>query len=202
MTRSVQLPAPGRGAYDRSLSRAERHAEHRERLLLATAEVLREGALTIAKIVERAGVSRSTFYEFFDSPEHILAQLEQRFLKVLEVALETALAQARTPLERVRVIARAWLEAVEAHRVEAQVALTRRLEAKQLSPAADALLVMLTRIAQAARSEGAGTLAASDDVSLLAAAAAVEAISRRHLQTAPLRDGARVISDTITKLLR
>ena len=202
MTRPVQLPAPGRGAYDRSLSRAERHAEHRERLLFATAEVLREGAPTIAKIVERAGVSRSTFYEFFDSPEHILTQLEQRFLKLLEAALERAFTQARTPLERVRVTARAWLDAVDAHRVEALVALTRRLETKLLSPAADALLVMLRRIAQAAKSDGAGTLAASDDVSLLAAAAAVEAISRHHLKVAPLRDGARVISDTITKLLR
>lgn len=202
MTRAVQLPAPGRGAYDRSLTRAERHAEHRERLLFATAEVLREGSPTIAKIVERAGVSRSTFYEFFDSPEHILMQLEQRFLKVLETALAGALTQARTPLERVRVVARAWLDSIEAHRVEALVALTRRLEAKQLSPAADALLVMLRRVAQAAKSDGAGSLAATDEVSLLAAAAAVEAISRHHLNVAALRDGARVISDTIIKLLR
>jgi AcrR family transcriptional regulator len=164
--------------------------------------VLREGAPTIAKIVERAGVSRSTFYEFFDSPEHILLQLEQRFLKVLEAALEGALAQARTPLERVRVIARAWLDSIEAHRVDALVALTRRFETKSLSPAADALLVMLRRVAHAAKSDGAGSLAASDEVSLLAAAAAVEAISRHHLKVAALRDGARVISDTIIKLLR
>lgn len=201
MDRSLLLPAPGRGAYDRSLSRAERHAEHRERLLVATAEVLKEGPPTIAKIVERAGVSRSTFYEFFDSPDHILAQLEQRAVKALESALDDALARARTPLERVRVVARAWLGVIEAQRSEALVALTRRVGNELLSPAAQALLNVLGRIAQAARADGAGWLGAADDVSLLAAAAAVEAISRRHLQN-PLRDAPRTLSDTISKLLR
>jgi hypothetical protein len=37
---------------------------------------------------------------------------------------------------------------------------------------------------------------------LLAAAAAVEAVSRRHLGGDPLRDAPRVVSDTISKLLR
>lgn len=202
MDRSLLLPAPGRGAYDRSLSRAERHAEHRERLLLATAEVLREGAPTVARIVERAGVSRSTFYEFFDSPEHILTQLEQRVLKALEAALDHALTQARTPLERVRAVARAWLEVVEAQRSEALVALTHRVGPELLSPAAQTLLSVLKRLAQAARADGAGWLAAGDDVSLLAAAAAVEAVSRRHLASPPLRDATRVLGDIIAKLLR
>ena len=202
MTRLVQLPAPGRGAYDRSLSRTERHAEHRERLLLATAEVLSEGAPTIAKIVERAGVSRSTFYEFFDSPEHVLSQLEQRVLKALDAALADALTRARTPLERVRAVARAWLEVLEAQRAPALVALTRRIDAELLSPAGHALLAVLTRVAHAARAEGAGSLGAADDVSLLAGTAAIEAVSRRHLRGTPVRDAPRVFSDIISKLLR
>lgn len=202
MDRSQLIPAPGRGAYDRSLSRTERQAEHRERLLFATAEVLKEGQLTIAKIVERAGVSRSTFYEFFDSPEHILAQLEQRAVKALEAALDEALARARTPLERVRAVTRAWLDVIEAQRSEAVVALSRRVGSELLSPAAQTLLTTLGRIAQAARADGAGWLGAGDDVGLLAAAAAVEALSRRHLLSTPLRDAQRTLSDTISKLLR
>jgi AcrR family transcriptional regulator len=202
MDRSQLLPAPGRGAYDRSLSRSERHAEHRERLLLAAAEVLKEGAPTIAKIVERAGVSRSTFYEFFDSPEHILAQLEQRAVKSLEAALGDAMARARTPLERVRAVVRAWLEVIEAQRSEALVALTRRVGNELLSPAAQALLNVLGRLAQAGRADGASSLSATDDVSLLAAAAAVEAVSRRHLLSGQLRDAPRTLSDIISKLLR
>src|SRR3954468_7659852 len=101
MARPIPFPAPGRGAYDRSLSRSERDAQHRERLLLATAEVLAQGPATVARIVERAGVGRSTFYEFFDSPEHVLQHLEQRALRAIEPALEQALTQARTPLERI-----------------------------------------------------------------------------------------------------
>src|SRR4051812_23746575 len=124
MARSVQLPAPGRGAYDRSLSRPERDAEHRERLLLATAEVLAHGPPTIARIVERAGVGRSTFYEFFDSPQHVLEHLEQRALRGLETTLNEAFTLARTPLERVRALMRNWHAEIESHAVEARVALT------------------------------------------------------------------------------
>ena len=53
MTLRVQLPAPRRGAYDRTLGRAERDAQHRERLLLA-ADALARGPFTVARIVERA----------------------------------------------------------------------------------------------------------------------------------------------------
>jgi AcrR family transcriptional regulator len=202
MVRSIQLPAPGRGAYDRSLSRSERDAQHRERLLLAAAEVLAHGPATVARIVERAGVGRSTFYEFFDSPEHVLEHLEQRALRGLESALETAFNEARTPLERVRAIARTWLTELEARPVEARVALTRRVGGDLLAPASKLLHQVLERCVQAARQDGMGWFNAADDVSLLAAAAAIEALSRRHLAGRPLRDAPRTLSELITKLLR
>ena len=202
MVRSVQLPAPGRGAYDRSLSRPERDAQHRERLLLATAEVLAHGPPTIARIVERAGVGRSTFYEFFDSPEHILEHLEQRALRGLEHALDGAFAHARTPLERVRALTRSWLSEIEAHAVEARDALTRRLGTEMLSPAGKLLHQSLERVVQAARLDGAAWFNAADEVSLLAAAAAAEVLSRRHLAGPPLRDAPRVLGEIVMKLLR
>jgi AcrR family transcriptional regulator len=202
MARSIQLRAPGRGAYDRSLSRAERDAQHRERLLLAAAEVLAQGPVTVARIVERAGVGRSTFYEFFDSPEHVLEHLEQRSLRGLESALQTAFNEARTPLERVRAITRTWMLELEARPAEARVALTRRIGDDLLAPASKLLHQVLQRCVQAARHDGLGWLNAADDVSLLAAAAAVEALSRRHLAGQPLGDASRTLSDLITKLLR
>lgn len=202
MTRSIHLPAPGRGAYDRTLSRAERDAQHRERLLLAAAEVLTDGPATIARIVERAGVGRSTFYEFFDSPKHVLDHLQQRALRGLESALEVAVEDARTPLERVRAIARAWLAELDTHPVEARLALTRRGGDQLLSPAGNLLHRALERCAQAARQDRMASMNAADDVSLLAATAAVEALSRRHLAGQPLRDGPRTLSELITKLLR
>ena len=202
MARSIQLPAPGRGAYDRSLTRSERDAQHRERLLLAAAEVLAVGPATVARIVEHAGVGRSTFYEFFDSPEHVFEHLEQRALRGLESALELAFNEARTPLERVRALTRAWLTELEARPVEARVALTRRLGAELLSPATKLLHHALERCVQAARDGGMGWFNSADDVSLLAAAAAVEALSRRHLVGPRLRDAQRTLSDLLTKLLR
>ena len=201
MARPALLPAPGRGSYDRSLSRAERDAEHRERLLRATAEVLSDGPLTVARIVERAGVGRSTFYEFFDSPEHLLEQLEQRLLRSLEGAFGAGLADARTPLERVRAIARSWLAALEERSLEARVALSRRPGAALLSPAGELLHQTLQRAVEAARRE-LGGFKATDDVSVLAAAAAAETISRRHLTLIPVRDAPRVLADVMIKLLR
>jgi AcrR family transcriptional regulator len=202
MRRSVHLPAPRRGGYDRSLTRAERDAEHRERLLLATAEVLGQGSATVARIVERAGVGRSTFYEFFDSPEHVLEHLEQRVLRGIEAALTSALAEAHTPLERVRAITRSWLLELEARPIEALVALRGRAANELLSPAGRLLHRVLERLTQAARLDGVGWFGAADDVSLLAAAAAVEALSRRHLGGKPLRDAQRTLAELMTKLLR
>lgn len=202
MADSIQLPAPGRGAYDRRLSRPERDAQHRERLLFAAAEVLSQGPVTVARIVERAGVGRSTFYEFFDSPEHLLEHLEQRTLRALEAALERALDEARTPLERVRAVARSWCSELDARPVEARVALTRRIGSDLLSPAGKLLHAVLERSVQAARQDGMAWFAAADEVSLLAAAAAVEAISRRHLAGFPIRDAPRTLAELIAKLLR
>jgi AcrR family transcriptional regulator len=201
MSRAVQLPAPGRGAYDRSLTRAERDAEHRERLLLAAAEALATGAATIARIVEHAGVGRSTFYEFFDSPEHVLEHLEQRALRGLAAALDSAFIEARTPLERVRTIARNWLAELEAHPVEARVALTRRVGSELLSPATKVLHQALQRCTRAARLDGTGWFNSADDVTLLATAAAIEAASRQHLHE-PIREAQKTLVELITKLLR
>jgi AcrR family transcriptional regulator len=202
MTRVVQLPAPGRGAYDRTLSRAERDAQHRERLLLAAAAVLRDGPATVARVVERAGVGRSTFYEFFDSPEHLIQHLEQRALRSLEAALAAAFSEARTPLERVRAITRAWLVELETRSAEARVVLTRSNAGDLLSPAAQLLHRVLERCVQASRQDGMVGFNSADDVSLLAAAAAIEAVCRRHVMVRPVRDAQRTLAELVSKLLR
>jgi AcrR family transcriptional regulator len=200
MAREIQLPAPGRGSYDRSLTRVQRDAEHRERLLRATAEIFGTGPLTVARIVERAGVGRSTFYEFFDGPEHLLAQLEQRALRHLEAELQAAFVEARTPLERVRAISRRLLGVLDAQPFEARVALGKRSETALFSPAGELLHRALTRCVEGARSDGA-LFKTADDISVLAATAAAEAIGRRHL-TSVIVDAPRVLAELIIKLLR
>lgn len=156
----------------------------------------------MARIAARAGVGRSTFYEFFDSPDHLLTHIEQRISKGLEASLERALHSARTPLERVRAIARAWLDELSARPLEARVALTPRAGADLLSPAGMVLHRALSRSAAAARALGVGWLSAADDSSLLAAAAAVEVVSRKHLGGAEVPEAHRVLTDIVAKLLR
>jgi AcrR family transcriptional regulator len=202
MSRAVQLPAPGRGAYDRSLTRAERHAEHRERLLIAAAAALAEGAPTVSSIVAHAGVGRSTFYEFFDSPEHLFEHLEQRALRSLEAALERGLAEARTPLERVRSAVRAWVTEIELRPHEARMLLARRGHAEPLSAAGNVFLRTLIRIAEAAQLDGAAWFKVNDEVTLIAATGALEAVSSRHLMGGHLPDAKRAFAETITKLVR
>jgi AcrR family transcriptional regulator len=202
MARTLEFPAPGRGAYDRSLSRAERDAQHRERLLRATAEILLESELTMARVIERAGVGRSTFYEFFDSPEHAVTHLQQRALRSLQQALEAAFSAAHTPLERLRAIARAWLRELDARQLDARVMLAHRVHRDALSPAGATLLAVLQRVAPATPQPGAASLNGADDASLLATAAAVEAVSRRHLADQPMRDGVRTLTELMVKLLR
>lgn len=202
MNRDLLIPAPGRGAYDRSLSRVERDTQHRERLLLAASEALSQGRLTVARIAARAGVGRSTFYEFFDSPDHLLEQLQLRTLRALEVRLAGAVTSARTPLERVRAITRAWLDELETRPIEARVALTPRTNGELLSPAGKLLQGALSRCATDARQVGVGWLSATDEPSLLAAAAAVEVVTRKHLAGPEVVDAQRVLTDLVAKLLR
>jgi AcrR family transcriptional regulator len=202
MQRETLIPAPGRGAYDRSLSRAERDAQHRARLIIATAEVLAEGPATVARIAERAGVGRSTFYEFFDSPEHVQSHLVERVQGALRTGLATALQSARTPLERFRALARAWLSELEARPLEAKVALTPRASSDLLSPAGVILLGALRDGAELARQHGMSWTSSSDDASLLAAAAAVATVTRQHLTGPALVEAPRALSEILTRLLR
>jgi AcrR family transcriptional regulator len=63
----------------------------------AALRVLREkgaGATTVSDITEEAGVAKGTFYLYFDSKEHLLAALRERFV-------EDAMARGAALLERV-----------------------------------------------------------------------------------------------------
>jgi len=202
MSHDTELRAPRRGAYDRSLSRAERDGQQRERLLRAAAETLAHETLTVARVIQRAGVGRSTFYEFFDNPEHLLQQLEDRVLRALAAALEQAFVEARTPLERIRSLTNAWLYGLESHPIEAGVALRARSGDDLLSAAGKLLQAVLERASRRARLDGLGWFGADDNVSSLAAAAAVEVLSRRHISGKPLRDPRQTLADTMMKLLR
>jgi len=108
------LPAPGRGQYDRRLPRERRLAEQHERLLAATAlSVARDVSPSVASIVRRAGVGRNSFYEYFDDVRHAVGAAQAAVLRRVEQVLRDAESTARTPGERWRALARAWLSFTE-----------------------------------------------------------------------------------------
>ena len=173
------IPAPGRGQYDRRQPREARILEQRARLLSATALAFaRETAPTIASVVKIAGVSRNTFYEFFDDLEHARAAAAERAHRELVQALRAAEERTRTPVERLRAVTRAWLEWATAAPADAALALQAGREG--LAPATRELEAAFTRASAILR--GSGVQAPAHDalrVTLLAAGA--EALVRRLL---------------------
>jgi len=201
MSDSNSARAPRRGAYDRSLTRGERLGQQRERLLSAGAALLRDGNPTVTAIVLRAGVGRNTFYRLFESPDHLLAELESGVVQVVREAMERAIGNADTPTRQLSVLIRTWMNELERQHTRARALLKMRREDDNLTPLGYVLLRLLTNVARAGRSIGPGGFHNVDDLTLLAAAAAVETIARRHL-SAPVRDVARIAHDTVVKLLR
>src|ERR1041384_8408073 len=111
-SRGLELvPAPKRGHYDRALSRRERQAAQRERVITAIMTLsAADRELSVASVVEAEGIGRNTFYEYFDDLEHALLVIKNSALSDFAARVAEALERARTPLERVRALARVWTE--------------------------------------------------------------------------------------------
>jgi AcrR family transcriptional regulator len=177
---AVLTPAPKRGRYDRALSRNERQAVQRERVTAAVTSIAAAGGeLSVASVVERAGIGRNTFYEYFDDIEHALATLRARVLHELDARIQRAFIAARTPLERVRALARAWTENAAGNPELTVLALRARLPERDtpLSPLGGHLVNVLERELES-RSALPGL---ADRLRLLAVAAAFEAVTFSHL---------------------
>jgi AcrR family transcriptional regulator len=202
---SADVRAPSRGRYNRAQSREARQAEQHERLLQATCLAVARGSVNVSSIVDAAGVGRNTFYEYFDDAEHALDAVRQR--------AETSLAQhfaaaspARTPVERVRALARCWLEAVDAQRSLIAAALQPGFpgtDAYGLSSAARVLLRELQRLAEHS-AVSAALPGAADPDHLAALAAAFGVVTRRYVtRDPPNREAAqRLLVDLSLRILR
>src|SRR5947207_11503993 len=72
-------------AVDAKLKRTTKRPEDRRRELMdAALRVLHEkgaNVATVSDITEEAGVAKGTFYLYFDSKEHLLAALRERFVE-------------------------------------------------------------------------------------------------------------------------
>lgn len=104
--------APGRGKYDRNRSPDERQKEQMRRLLEAAGHVFAEmgwADATVEAIVNRAGMSRRTFYEHFDDLKECLLVLHQKVTKVSFRAVENQVHSQVTPPEMLRMGVMAFL---------------------------------------------------------------------------------------------
>ena len=93
---------PGRGNYDRSRTKEERHAERHDRLLRAAAVVFVEdgySSATLGKIVARAGVWRRTFYDHFDDLRDCLVAVHDHAVAVFS-DLGAEMHGVTDPIER------------------------------------------------------------------------------------------------------
>ena len=197
------IPAPKRGQYDRALSRNERQAAQQERVIAAIAALAAAGReLSVASVVEHAGIGRNTFYEYFDDVEHALTLINGRAQRELVARVEAALRLARTPLERVRALARAWAESVSANPALARLALRAQSagrDAAELSWLGRYAVTVLENEVES-RSALPGLV---DPVRVTAVGAVFDAVSRAHLgaQSAPI-DLQRVLAELALRLLR
>lgn len=174
-TRVIQ--APSRGGYDRARTRAERHSEQRDRLLQAAAEMHDGRSVTVARIIEHAGVSRNTFYEHFDDAEHATACVTQRALELLSQAASNLAQAARTPFEALRSLAREWLGVVVAYPHLIELGLRADDPQASLSPVGRQFMGLLHEIIGRAR-EDSLVIEAPPHAALIAAAGSAEVLAR------------------------
>jgi AcrR family transcriptional regulator len=108
------------------------HASQRQRLLEAMIAAVADdgyGPVAVADVIERAGVSRRTFYEHFVDKQHcFLAAYDREVGRVLD-AIDHAIAAASDPLAAAAAGIRAYLEVLAAHPDAARVFLIEVLAA-------------------------------------------------------------------------
>jgi AcrR family transcriptional regulator len=202
--RRALTPAPKRGQYDRALSRQERQAAQRERVIgaiVALSGSKRE--LNLVNVIERAGIGRNTFYEYFDDIEHALLAVQVRAVRELATRIDAALREARTPLARMRAVSRAWVENLFEDAALVRLSLRAQAAASnstQLSVLGEHIVAVLAAEVDA-RSALPGL---SEPLRVLAVAALFDAISRVHLSAlpAPTDDFPRLLTELMLRLLR
>ncbi|MES1173988.1 MAG: TetR/AcrR family transcriptional regulator [Myxococcales bacterium] len=186
------------------MSRPQRQAAQHERVVAAiTALIGSERGLNVANVVELAGIGRNTFYEYFDDIEHALVSITARALRDFSARAEVALQSARTPLERLRALARAWTEHLFALPAIAQVALRAQPEAAE--PTQVSLLAQHVMKVLGDEVEARGALPGlNEPLRVLVVAASFDAVSRSHFAVRPLsaEEMQRVLSDLSQRLLR
>ena len=106
----------------------------REALLEAAVSIALEsgsGAVTMGEVAKRAGLSRSSVYEYFESSSDLIADVILDELNILAEVLVTAVQSETDPMARVV----AWIDSVFGYISVGKHQLARELGAVSLPPA-------------------------------------------------------------------
>ncbi|HMJ13743.1 MAG TPA: TetR/AcrR family transcriptional regulator [Polyangiaceae bacterium] len=110
---SARARREGPGSYDRQASSEQRRAEQRARLLAAANAVFaRDGyaRASVDAIVERARMSRRTFYEHFNDISDIFLHVYDQAASVLLRVVDSAIRQKKDPVEKLEAGVVAYLQ--------------------------------------------------------------------------------------------
>ncbi len=204
--------APGRGQYDRSLSPHERFDQQRERLVEAAAMVFADvgyARATVEAIVQRAGMSRRTFYEHFKDVKDALHHVHASLAGPAFTLLEAALKPIEDPLERIRVGAMAFFGAIAGNGALARVifrevrAAGPEFEARWELETMRYVVLMLQALSEA---HAKGLVShPPDELSVFTLLAGAEAVAMRFVnrgEEAKLLDAAPQLAELIIRAFR
>ena len=177
----------------------------RERVIAAIAALSADNdrELSVANVVEVAGIGRNTFYEYFDDLEHALSATKGRALSDFAPRLAAAMQVARTPLERMRALVRVWTENLLVNPARVKLALRAQpelIDATQLS----ALGQHIAGVMNAELDARSALPGLAEPVRVAVVAALFEAVSRAHLNVRAMtsEELQRVLTDWSLRLLR
>lgn len=201
--------APGRGKYDRSRTPDERHKEQRTRLLDAAGHVFAEmgwADATVEAIVTRAGMSRRTFYEHFDDLRDCLLAFHQRATRRAFKAVESAVENASSPAERLRMGVAGFLGGIAMFPHVAQVLFrVARSAGAEFEKAHEQMMARFEKLVHDGVADAYATRRCElppDDLRVYALVAAMEAVGLRYVmrgEEAKAMEAAPVLIDMVQR---
>ncbi len=114
-------------------------------------------ATTVDEIAARAGVSRATFFNHFQTKDGVLRYLGERSTEGLARLLDE-MGQDKTPLERIHAVLTAWGRLTEANRSQARVVVQYSLQdpnyLSSVSPSREKFWSLVTELVEAGQRLG------------------------------------------------
>ena len=194
----------GRGRYDRAQSRAERAAEQRQQLVDAATALLAKDpcALTVSKLVQRAGTGRNTFYEHFRSLGAVAAAVREHGAQRATAIIARERLASWTPIAQLRALSRAWLRFAQDAPPLAKVFMRLPHDGARDSYATDFLCEQLAPLLSMARHDGIVSKP-PDPIRLNAAARAMQTVtSANERGTVNASQSEALMVDLVLRLFR